>query len=125
MTLVQRMIEMRIHFTGLAIVTLLAVAPALPGHAEDAGPPPAAAAPAAAPAATPAAPPASVPRPSIAPKTAEPAPAPVADDAAPPRHRRYARHHYRHYAYWQPFPVYWPHLYRSRIYWSRIPWFAF
>ncbi len=101
---------MRNHFTGFAIATLLVVAPALPGHAEDAAPPP----------------PVSVPRPSIAPpKTAEPAPAPVADDAAPPRHRRYARHHYRHYAYWQPFPIYLPHFYRQRIYWSRISWFAF
>ena len=113
---------MRNHFTGFAIATLLVVAPALPGHAEDAAPPPAAAAPAA----TPAAPPASVPRPSIAPTTAEPAAsAPVEDDAAPARHRRYAHHHYRHYAYWQPFPVYWPHFYRQRISWSRIPWFAF
>jgi hypothetical protein len=120
------MIEMRNHFTGFAIATLLAVAPALPGHAEDAPPPPAAATPAqAAPAATQSQPPASVPRPSIVPKNAEPASAPVADDAAPPRHRRYARHHYRHYAYWQPFPIYWPHFYRQRIYWSRIPWFAF
>jgi hypothetical protein len=116
------MIEMRKHFTGLAIAALLAVAPALPGHAEDAAPPPAAAAPAQA---TPAAPPASVPRPSIVPKTAEPASAPAAEDAAPVRHRHYARHHYRHYAYWEPFPVFLPHLYRHRIYWSRISWFYF
>jgi hypothetical protein len=114
------MIEMRNHFTGFAIATLLVVAAALPGHAEDAAPPPATA-----PAATESAPPASVPRPSIAPKTAEPASAPVADDAAPPRRRHYAHRHYRHYAYWQPFPVYWPHFYRQRIYWTRIPWFAF
>jgi hypothetical protein len=113
------MIEMRNQFTTLAIATLLAVAPAAIGHAEDAAPPQAA------PAATQTQPPTSVPRPSIVPKTTEPASAPVADDAAPPRHRRYARQHYRHYAYWEPFPVYWPHFYRRGIYWSRIPWFAF
>jgi len=111
---------MRKHFTGLAIATLLAVAPIVPGHAEDVAPP-AQAAPVAA--QTP--PPASVPRPSIVPKSAEPAAAPVADDDAPYRHRRYVHRHYRHYAYWEPFPVYWPHFYRQRIYWSRIPWFAF
>src|SRR5437879_2853049 len=102
------MIEMRKHFTDLAIATLLAVAPTVPGHAEDAAPPPAQAAPAA----TQTQPPASVPRPSIAPKSAEPAAAPVADNDAPRRHRRYAHRHYRHYAYWDPFPVYWPHFYR-------------
>jgi len=114
---------MRNHFTGLAIAALLAVAPAFPGHAEDAAPPTAAAP--TAPAATQAAPPASVPRPSIVPKSAEPASAPVTDDAAPRRQRRYAHRHYRHYAYWEPFPVYWPHFYRRGVYWSRIPWFAF
>jgi len=68
-----------------------------------------------------------MPRPSILPKNAEPAPQPIApqaDDAAPRRHRHYAHRRYGwHYAYWQPFPIYWPHLYHSRIYWSRIPWF--
>jgi hypothetical protein len=120
------MTEMRKHFTGFAIAALFTLAAILPGRAEDAPPPPAAAPPAqAAPAATPDAPPVSVPRPSIAPKATEPASAPVADDAAPPRHRRHAHRHYRHYAFWQPFPIYWPHFYRQRIYWSRIPWFAF
>jgi hypothetical protein len=113
------MIEMRSDFTALAIVTLLAVAPAAVGHAEDAAPAQAA------PAATQTQPPTSVPRPSIVPKTTEPAAAPVADEAAPRRHRHYARRHYRRYAYWEPFPVYWPHLYHSRIHWNRIPWFSF
>ena len=28
------------------------------------------------------------------------------------------------YAYWEPFPIYFPHLTRHHgIYWSRIPWF--
>jgi hypothetical protein len=116
------MIEMRNHFTGPTFAILFTLTAALPGHAEDAAPPTATAAPAQA---TPAAPPASVPRPSIVPKTAEPASARAADDAAPTRHRHYARHHYRHYAYWEPFPVFLPHLYRHRIYWSRIPWFFF
>jgi len=78
--------------------------------------------------------PASVPRPSIAPKAAEPAVAPnsaaqasppAAAEPAPRRHRRYARHHYRRYAYWEPFPVYLPRFHRHRIYWNRIPWFSF
>ena len=69
-----------------------------------------------------------MPRPSIAPKTAEPASPPAADELAP-RHRRYARHHRRYgiyrTAYWEPFQIYWPHLYHSRIHWNRISWFSF
>jgi hypothetical protein len=116
----KEMIDMKTHFAGLAVAALLVVAPALPGHAEDAKP--------AAPAATSTAPPpASVPRPSIVPKSAEPS-SPQADAepaATPRRHRHYAHRYYRRYAYWEPFPVYLPHLYRHRIYWSRVPWFAF
>jgi hypothetical protein len=121
------MINMRHHFTGLAMLTLLALAPAVPGHAEDAAAPPAAAPDQAAPATPQAQTPASVPRPSIVPKTAEPAPAPApaADEAPPRHHRRYAHRHYRRYAYWEPFPIYWPHFFRHRLYWSRISWFAF
>ena len=106
---------MKTHFAGLAVAALLVVAPAIPGHAEDAATGATSTAP----------PPVSVPRPSIVPKTAEPS-SPQAD-AAPRRHRHYAhrRYYYRHYAYWEPFPVYLPHFYRHRIYWSRIPWFAF
>jgi hypothetical protein len=110
---------MKTYFTAFAAAALLATAFTLPGYAEDA------AAPAAPPAATQAEPPASVPRPSILPKTAQPAAAPAATDAEPRRHRHYAHRRYRHYAYWEPFPVYWPHFYRHRIYWSRIAWFAF
>ena len=116
---------MRHRVTGVAIATaLFAVASTLPGRAEESSSSPAAAAPTQT-APTAAAPPASVPRPSIVAKSAEPAAAPVADDNAPRRQRRYAHRHYRHYAYWEPFPVYWPHFYRQRIYWNRIPWFAF
>ena len=25
-------------------------------------------------------------------------------------------------AYWEPFPIYWPHFYHRRIHWNRIPW---
>jgi hypothetical protein len=117
------MIEMKAHFTGLAIATLLVVAPAFASLAEDApaaATPPAAAAPQTEPA------PASVPRPSIVPKTAEPAP-PAADAEPAPRHRRYAHRHwhrygYYHTAYWEPFPIFWPHFYHNRIHWSRVPW---
>jgi hypothetical protein len=108
---------MKSHFTGLAVAALLVIAPALPGHAEDAVAP---AAPATA--NQPGTPPPSVPRPSLAPKTAEPASAPEATEPTQPRHRRYAHRHWRRYGYWEPFPIFWPHLYRNRIHWSRIPW---
>ena len=105
--------------TGLAAL-LLATGSSLPVHAEDA------AAPAAPAAGQPA--PANVPRPSIAPKAAEPATAPAAasDPAARPQ-RRYVHRSHRRYgayrtAYWQPFPIYWPHIHHHRIYWNRIPW---
>ena len=108
---------MKSHLTGFAVAALLVIGPALPGYAQDITAPKAPAA-----AQTEAAP-ASVPRPSLAPKAAEPAPSPVAAEPAQSRrryaHRRYGRH-YR--TAWQPFPIYWPHLYRSRIHWSRIPW---
>jgi hypothetical protein len=128
------MIEMKARFIGLAVTALLVFVQARSSHAEDAAAPAAAPAPAAA---QTEAPPPSVARPSIAPKTAEPAQPPTVDKTADPdakrvsderpRHRRYAHRHYRRYgyyrtAYWQPFPIYWPHLSRHRIYWSRIPW---
>jgi hypothetical protein len=126
------MIDMKLYFRGLAVAALLVLGPALSSHAEDAAAPNAA--PAAAP--TEALPP-SVARPSIVPKAAEPVAPPVASKNAEPgaknvsdqrpRQRRYAHRHHRRYgyyrtAYWQPFPIYWPHLYRNRIHWSRTPW---
>jgi hypothetical protein len=117
---------MKAHLTGLAIATLLVAGTALPGFAQDAAkqqtPAPAAEMASPPPAST-----ETVPRPSIAPKTAEPA-APAADNEPAPRHRRYAHryHRYGYYrtAYWEPFPVYWPHMRHNRIYWNRIPWFV-
>jgi hypothetical protein len=111
---------MKTRSLGIAFAALLVLGRPVPAHAQDAAPkatPPAAAQ---SPAQTDA--PASVPRPSIAPKTAEPAPA-TTEEAKPRRQRRYARHHYRRYAYWQPFPIYWPHFHRRGISWSRMPWF--
>ena len=98
---------------------LLVSTAALPGHAEDAPKAPATS--------QTEAPPLSVARPSLASKTAEPASAPAAADPAPRRQRRYAHRHHRRYgyyrsAYWEPFPIYWPHFYRHRIHWNRIPW---
>ena len=114
---------MKAHFTGLAVAALLAIGATLPGHAEDAAAAPAAPAAAQTPAE---APPPSVPRPSLVPKTAEPASPPVTEEPAP-RHRRYAHRHWRRYgyyrtAYWEPFPIFWPHIYHNRIHWSRTPW---
>jgi hypothetical protein len=116
-----RIIAMKTHFTGLAVAALLIIGPPLPGHAEDTT-----AAPTQTPAATPTeAPPPSVPRPSLAPKAAEPA-SPAADAQPAPRHHRgYAHRHWRRYAYWEPFPIYWPHVYHNRLHWNRIPWFTF
>ena len=117
---------MKAVLTGLSITALLVAGSTLPGFAQDAAKQqtPAPATETASP------PPASnetVPRPSIVPKTAEPT-APAADNETAPRHRHYA-HHYRRYgyyrtAYWEPFPIYWPHLYHNRIHWNRIPWFV-
>jgi hypothetical protein len=116
----------------IAGALLLVSATALPGHAEDA--PKAPPAPAAS---QTEAPPPSVARPSLAPKAAELAAPPVVSKSAEPdkksvsderpRQRRHARRHhgrYGHYrtAYWEPFPIYWPHFYRHRIHWNRIPW---
>jgi hypothetical protein len=119
---------MKTPLTGFAIAILLVAGSTRPGFAQDTAAPqtPAAQAPA-----TPPAPaetqPSTVPRPSIVPKTAEPA-APSADAEPAPRHRHHA-HRYRHYgyyrtAYWEPFPIYWPHFYHNRIHWNRIPWFG-
>jgi hypothetical protein len=116
---------MKMHFTGLAVAALLIVSPVLPGHADDAATP---AKDQAAPAAAqPEAPPPSVPRPSLVPKTAEPASPAATTEPAPSSPRRFAHRHYRRWgayrtAYWEPFPVYWPHLYHHRIHWSRVPW---
>ena len=106
-------------FKGFAAAAVLVAAVNFPAHAEDA---PAAQAP------TQAAPseakPADVPRPSLVPKATDATPD-ATTDAAPRHHRRYARHHYRRYAYWEPFPVYFPHLSHNRIIWNRISWFRF
>jgi len=115
------MADMRARSLGLAFAAILLLGRTVPGHAENAASKPAAT-PAAARTPAPTEAPASVPRPSIAPKTAEPAAA--AEEARPRRQRRTARH-YRRYASWQPFPIYWPHYYRHRIHWNRISWFGF
>jgi hypothetical protein len=117
------MIEMKTHLTGLALAALITIGSALPGFAEDAAPPKEPMA--QPPAAKTEAPPPSVPRPSLAPKTAEPAAVPDTAEPAQRPHRRYARHRHGYYrtAYWEPFPVFWPHYYHHhRVHWNRIPW---
>ena len=104
-----------------ALAVIGASAHTLPGFAQDAAQQPAAAPTASPPAASTE----TVPRPSIVPKAAEPA-APAADNEPAPRRPHYA-HHYRRYgyyrtAYWEPFPIYWPHFYHNRVHWNRIPW---
>ena len=125
---------MKTHFTGVALAAMLTIGASFACYGQDAAKPADATAPAvAAPPAPKAEAPATVPRPSIAPKTAEPVAAPnnvetasqPTAEPAPRRHRRYARHHTRRYAYWEPFPVYFPNFHRHRIHWNRIPWFFF
>jgi hypothetical protein len=119
------MIAMPINLKGLAAAALLLAVLNVPCRAEDAPPatPPAEA--------TQPAPgdakstPADVPRPSITAKSTDTT-APDATSEPAPRHRRhYAHRYYRHYAYWEPFPVYFPHLYHNRIVWNRVSWFHF
>ena len=126
------MIEMRVRYLAISTAALMAMAATeLSARADDTAPTTSAApaATTAAPAATTDAPPANVPRPSIVPKTAdkgaEPAAPQASDDTTSRPRRRYAHRRHLRYAYWEPFPVYWPHLYRSHIYWNRIPWFSF
>jgi hypothetical protein len=110
---------MKTRSLGIAFAALLACAP-VRGFAEDAASP-AAPANAASPAEDPNGRPASVPRPSIVPKTVEGADPAATETTRKPR--RHARKHYRRYAYWEPFPVYWPSYYRHHLSWRRIAWF--
>jgi hypothetical protein len=119
------MIDMKTQFAGIAIAAMLTFASSHAAYAEDAPTPKETAKDLAAPAVTTPDAPTSVPRPSIVPKSAETTTPAAAAEPAPRRHRRYARHHYRRYAYWEPFPIYWPHIHRHHFYWSRISWFGF
>jgi hypothetical protein len=112
---------MKTRSLGIAFAALLAFVPAR-GSANAS---PAAPANTSSPAVNPGDRPVSVPRPSIAPKTAEGAPVSAATDAKPRKPRRFARKNHRQYAYWEPFPIYWPHYYRHRLTWQRVAWFGF
>jgi hypothetical protein len=106
---------MKTRSLGIAFAALLAFAP-VRGHAEGAANAPANAA-------TPTSDrPADAPRPSIVPKTAEGAPAPTTEPAM--RKRRSAKKQLRRYAYWEPFPIYWPSYYRHHLSWRRVAWFG-
>ena len=109
---------MKTRSLGIAFAALLAFAP-VRGSAQDAASP-ASSANTTSPATSPGEAPPSVPRPSILPKSEEVAPA---AEAQPRKVRRYARKHHRHYAYWEPFPLYIPHLHRHHVSWRRLAWF--
>jgi hypothetical protein len=111
---------MKTRSLGIAFAALLACAP-VRGFAEDAASP-AAPANAATPAAGPNDRPTSVPRPSILPNTVEGA-APAATETNVRKPRRAARKQYRRYAYWEPFPVFWPSYHRHHLSWRRVAWF--
>jgi hypothetical protein len=113
------MIAMTIDFKGFAAAALLLTALNFPCRAEDA---PTTAAPAQSAQGDAKSAPRDVARPSLAAKPADTS----APDAAsePSRHRRhYARHYYRRYAFGEPFPIFFPHLYHNRITWNRVSWF--
>ena len=128
---------MRVRYLALGAAALMVMAATeFSARADDTAPAAAPAAPAATTATPPAPadwPPVNVPRPSIvlqkadtgADKGAEPQAPQTSDEKPPRRHRHYAHRHHWRYAYWEPFPIYWPHLYHSHIYWSRISWFSF
>ena len=69
--------------------------------------------------------PSDVPRPSITAKSTDTTTPDAASEPAPRHRRHYAHRYYRHYAFWEPFPIYLPHLYHSRIVWNRVTWFRF
>ena len=110
---------------GMAAAALLLAALNVPCRAEDAPATPPAAAAQPAQDDTKSTTPSDVPRPSITAKSTDTT-APGATSEPAPRHRRhYAHRYYRHYAYWEPFPIYLPHLYHNRILWNRVSWFHF
>jgi len=108
---------MKTRSLGIAFAALLAFAPVRGSAANTTAP-----ADAATPATDPGNRPASVPRPSIAPKAGEAAPAP-ATETTPRKSRRSAKKQLHRYAYWEPFPVYWPSYHRHHLTWRRIAWF--
>jgi hypothetical protein len=99
------MIKMKTSLTGLAVAALLvagsSLSSTLPGFAEDA------------------------PTPQT-PAAAAPATPPAAQADAPSGAAHYRHHRYGYYrtAYWEPFPIMWPHFYHNRVHWNRIPWFV-
>jgi hypothetical protein len=113
---------MKTRSLGIAFAALLACAP-VRGFAEDAASP-AAPANAPTPTASPGAPPPSVPRPSIVPNSTVEGAAPAATDGSLRKPRRQARKNSRRYAYWEPFPVYWPSYHRHQLSWRRVAWFS-
>ena len=123
---------MRVRYFSISAATLMVMAATeFSARADDTTPaaPQTPATTAAPPPTTSDAPPENVPRPSIVPPSAdkgtEPAAPQTTDNSTLRRHRHYAhRRHWRD-AYWEPFPIYWPHFYHNRVYWNRIPWFYF
>jgi hypothetical protein len=116
------MIAMTNNLKGIAAAALLLAALNAPCRAEDAAAQPPAAATQTTQGDAKSAP-ADVQRPSITEKSTDTT-APHAASEPAPRHRRhYAQRYYRHYAYWEPFPLFFPHLYHNRIVWNRVSWF--
>jgi hypothetical protein len=105
------MTVMKTRSLGIAFAALLAFAP-VRGNAREAANT-AAPANAATPAADPTERAASVPRPSIL----------SSDETTPRKPRRVAKKNPRRYAYWEPFPMYWPSYHGHLLSWRRLAWF--
>lgn len=100
------------EFKGLGAAALLIAALNAPCRAEDAPATPPAAAAQTTQGDTRSAP-SDVPRPSITAKSTDTT-APDATSEPAPRHRRhYAHRNYRHYGYWEPLSIFFPHLYHK------------
>jgi hypothetical protein len=109
------MTAMKTRSLGIAFAALLAFAPVRGNAGQTAG----TAAPAnAATSADPGERQTSVPRPAIVPKTSDAA---SATETTP---RKPRKKNLRRFAYWEPFPVYWPSYHRRHLTWQRIAWFS-
>ena len=113
-----------LDFKAVAAAALLLAALSVACRAEDASatPPAAALQPAQGDAKST---PGDVPRPSITAKSTDTTAPAATSEPAPRQRRHYAHRYYRHYAYWEPFPIFLPHLYHNRIVWNRVSWFHF
>jgi hypothetical protein len=112
---------MKTRSLGIAFAALLALAP-VRGNAEEAATP-SSPANAAKPANGTNSRLAGIQGPSIPPRAGEAMPS-RSDETLSRKPRRAAKKQSRRYAYWEPFPLYWPSYQRQHLSWRRIAWFG-